>query len=222
MPRTLRNLQPRDGDTARDWTGAAQAGTAAVVPLQIAHTTASTLAAIGLRIRELRQARGMTLQALAATTDLSPSMLSLAERGRASPSIGSLVVIAGALGVAMSDLIVCEPASDEKLVVRASDQHAVETAQHVVRRLLREDRARGVSVAVNEYEPHTGNAEKPVTHDGFEYGYILKGKLTVEVDGVSYQLEGGDLIAYSSRRPHRFWNHGRKKVRTLWFNLKRE
>ncbi len=226
MPsRSLRNLRTRDGETAVDWerdTQAASRPAAAVIPVGVAHTTASTLAAIGLRIRELRQARGMTLQALAATTNLSPSMLSLVERGRASPSIGSLVVIASALGVTMSDLIVCEPTSDENLVVRASDQHAVETAQHVVRRLLREDRTRGVSVAVNEYQPHTGNAERPVTHDGFEYGYILEGKLTVEVDGDSYQLGAGDLIAYSSRRPHRFWNHGKKKVRTLWFNLKRE
>lgn len=219
MPsRTVRNLRTRDSAAALDWAETASPA----IPVEVAHTRASTLAAIGLRIRELRQGRGMTLQVLAATTDLSPSMLSLVERGRASPSIGSLVVIASALGVTMSDLIVCEPTSDEKLVVRASDQRAVETAQNVVRRLLREDRARGVSVAINEYEPHTGNAENPVTHDGFEYGYILEGKLTVEVDGVSYQLEAGDLIAYSSRRPHRFWNHGRKKVRTLWFNLKRE
>ena len=224
-PRILRKPRTRHGETAADWeTDAQRAINRAAVsfPGEAAQTTASTLAAIGLRIRERRQARGMTLQDRAATTDLSPSMLSLVERGRASPSIGSLVVIASALGVAMSDLIVHEPASDEKLVVHASDQHAVETAQHVVRRLLREDGARGVSVAINEYEQHTGNAEKAVTHDGFEYGYILEGKLTVEVDGVSYALEQGDLIAYSSRRPHRFWNHGRKKVRTLWFNLKRE
>ncbi len=224
MPsRTLRNLRSRDEEASVDWDADAQAASAqTAVPAATAYMTASMLAAIGLRIRKLRQARAMTLQALAAVTNLSPSMLSLVERGRASPSIGSLVVIASALGVTMSDLIVCEPASDEKLVVRASDRHAVETAQHVVRRRLREDRARGVSVAINEYAPHTGNAEKPVTHDGFEYGYVLEGELTVEVDGVSYQLEGGDLIAYSSRRPHRFWNHSRKKVRTLWFNLKRE
>jgi len=226
MPsRSLRKLRTHNGETAVDWQGdspAAPAPVEAPIAGGMAHTTASTLAAIGLRIRELRKGRDMTLQALAAVTSLSPSMLSLVERDRASPSIGSLLVIGSALGVAMSDLIVCEPASDEKLVVRASDQHAVETAQHVVRRLLREDRARGVSVAVNEYAPHTGNAEKPVTHDGFEYGYILEGKLTVEVDGVSYRLEEGDLIAYSSRRRHRFWNHGKRKVRTLWFNLKRE
>src|SRR5947209_5559037 len=126
---------------------------------EIAETTANTLAAIGLRIRELRQSRGLTLQELADVSGLSTSMLSLVERGRASPSIGSLVVIASALGVAMSDLLASEPESDEDLVVRTSQHHVVETPMHVVRRLIREDRTRGLSIAINEYEPNTGNSD---------------------------------------------------------------
>lgn len=148
-------------------------------------------------------------------------MLSLVERGRASPSIGSLIVIAGALDITMSDLL-GEPVQEERLVVRAADQRAVETAQHVIRRLLRDDRSRGVTVAMNEYEPHTGNAEVALTHGGFEYGFVLEGKLTVEVEGTAHILETGDLISYSSRRPHRIWNHGPKRVRTLWFNVDRD
>ncbi len=143
------------------------------LPEEIAETTANTLAAIGFRIRELRQLRRLTLQELADVSGLSTSMLSLVERGRASPSIGSLIVIASALGVAMSDLLVNGADSEEKIVVRASEARKVETAQHVVRRLLREDRSRGVSVAVNEYAPHTGSAEHPISHGGFEYGFVL-------------------------------------------------
>ena len=192
------------------------------LPEEIAETTANTLAAIGFRIRELRQLRGLTLQELADVSGLSTSMLSLVERGRASPSIGSLIVIASALGVTMSDLLVNGADSEEKIVVRASEARTVETAQHVVRRLLREDRSRGVSVAVNEYAPHTGSAEHPISHNGFEYGFVLQGELTVEVDGAKHVLRQGDLIAYSSRRKHKIWNHGKTKVRTLWFNLDRE
>ncbi|GJE29427.1 helix-turn-helix domain-containing protein [Methylobacterium organophilum] len=188
---------------------------------EIAESTASTLAAIGLRIREARSARNMTLQSLAAASGLSTSMLSLVERGRASPSIGSLVVIASALGITMSDLVSSEPTSEEKLVVRANETPAIETAQHVVRRLLRDDRARGVTVAVNEYQPQTGSADRPMSHAGFEYGYVLEGRLTVEVDGAVYILNPGDLIAYLSQRPHRIWNHGSTVVRTLWFNIDR-
>jgi len=189
---------------------------------EVAETTASTLAAIGGRIRELRQLRGLTLQALADASGLSTSMLSLVERGRASPSIGSLIVIASARGVTMSDLLVQGADAEEKIVVRAAEARVVETAEHVVRRLLREDRSRGISVAVNEYAPHTGSTEHPISHDGFEYGFVLDGELTVEVDGTRHILQGGDLIAYSSRRRHKIWNHGESKVRTLWINLDRE
>ncbi len=191
------------------------------LPDDVAETTASTLAAIGERIREVRQARNMTLQMLAESTKLSVSMLSLVERGRASPSIGSLIVIANALGITMSDLIAEEPA-DNDIVVRASQHHVVETAKHVVRRLIRADRARGLSIAINEYEPNTGNADAALSHAGFEYGFVLEGVLTVEVDKTSHILKSGDLISYNSRRAHKIWNYGRRKARTLWFNLDRE
>src|SRR5947208_1082170 len=179
---------------------------------------ASALTAIGLRIKEIRSARGMTLQSVSDVSGLSPSMLSLVERGRASPSIGSLVVIASALGVTMSDLVANEPTPEERLVVRGTDAKAVETAQHVIRRVLREDRSRGLSVAVNEYAPGTGNADQPIAHSGFEYGFILEGQLTVSVEGTSYVLDAGDLISYSSRRPHRIWNYSNARARTLWLN----
>ena len=54
---------------------------------------------------------------------------------------------------------------------------------------------------------------------GHEYGFVLDGKLTVEVDGQSYSLGKGDLISYSSRARHRIRNHGKRPARTLWFNL---
>jgi len=188
-------------------------------PDDVAEATASALAAIGERIRDVRQARNLTLQALADMTGLSVSMLSLVERGKASPSIGSLIVVASALGITMSDLMASEPSSEQELVVRVAQQRAVETAQHVIRKLIREDRTRGVSIAINEYEPDTGNAETALSHSGFEYGYVLEGTLTVEIDGTSHILKPGDLISYNSRRAHRIWNFGRRKVRTLWFNL---
>jgi transcriptional regulator with XRE-family HTH domain len=191
-------------------------------PADGGNATAIALAAIGVRIREARLSRNMTLQAVADATGLSPSMLSLVERGRTSPSIGSLIVISGALGVTMTDIVANEPLNDDKMIVRSNEQQIVETAQHVIRRLLREDRSRGVSIAINEYAPHTGSADSPLSHDGFEYGFVLEGTLTVEVDGVSHILASGDLIAYNSRRPHRIWNHGESRVRTLWFNLNRE
>jgi transcriptional regulator with XRE-family HTH domain len=183
-------------------------------------TSNAVVAAIGNRLRGLRQDREKTLQELANATDLSPSMLSLVERGRAAPSIQSLIVIANALNVTMSDLIVTDPPDEERIVIRAGDQPFVKTAQNVIRRVLREDRSRGISLAINEYEPETGSSLKRGAHSGFEYGFILEGTLTIELENVTYQLKAGDLIAFESKRPHRFWNNGSKRVKTLWINLK--
>jgi transcriptional regulator with XRE-family HTH domain len=179
----------------------------------------ATVAAIGQRVRRLRVRRGLTLQGLADASSLSPSMLSLVERGLTSPSIGTLVAVAKALGVAMKDLLLDTPLGEDELVVRMADQPEFETPDHVLRRVLCQDRARGVLVTHNEYRPGIGNSATPIVHSGFEYGFVLEGELTVEVDGVSYLLGAGDLITHKSNRPHRIWNYSDRPVRALWFNL---
>ena len=189
---------------------------------EVARATAEILAGIGERIRTARLAQGMTLQSLAAAANLSPSMLSLVERGRATPSIGSLVVIANCLGVAMSDLIAPGPPANPGVVVRVADQQIVETANHVVRRIIREDRVRGVSIAINEYQPNTGNSDQPVSHDGYEYGIVLEGTLTSK----STARPSCWRAAISSRTaPASRTGSGitpRKRCARSWFNLQRD
>lgn len=184
----------------------------------LSETASQTLTMIGRRIREIRKSRGMTLQQLAEASKISSSMLSLVERGLTSPSVGSLIVICEALGKSMSGLLATDDHSGD-IVVRADEVETVVTHRNVVRRVLKEDRNNGVSIAINEYAPKTSSNDTPLTHDGFEYGLVLEGNLTVEVDGVSHVLKAGDLISYASSRPHRIWNHSNTSARTVWFNM---
>lgn len=179
-----------------------------------------TVAAIGNRIRNLRTEQRLTLKDLGELTGVSPSMLSLVERGKTSPSIGTLVAISSALGVHMSDLIVDEKEDSDQLVSRRKDQDSFTTALGVQRRILRVDREHSVEIAINEYEPGTGSALVPTHHAGYEYGIVLKGRLAVELEGEDPQeLRAGDLISYPSTVPHRIWNHSSKHVQALWINL---
>jgi transcriptional regulator with XRE-family HTH domain len=182
--------------------------------------TADVLATIGRNIRALRNERGLTLQALAEQTQLSPSMLSLLERGKTGPSIGTLVVIASALGAQMSDLLESDRVNGDDIVSRAADQRVYETVAGVTRRILKQDRARGVEIAMNVYKPGTASAPEPMSHEGCEFGVLLEGTLDVTVGGRSYTLQPGDLISYDSNRPHRFVNNSTSPARTLWVNLK--
>jgi transcriptional regulator with XRE-family HTH domain len=182
-------------------------------------STAEVLAVLGERIRSLRMARGLTLGDLAARTKLSVSMLSLVERGKASPSVGTLVVISSVFGVQIPELL-GKPKQDQSIVTPVARQTEVETADGVIHRVLTNDQARGVEIAFNKYRRGTSNSQRPITHDGFEYGVVLDGALLVEVAGKQHALSSGDLIAYPSRELHRISNKGQKTARALWITVR--
>lgn len=191
------------------------------MPLSASADAARTLIDVGKRIRQLRQQRKMTLQHLAETVGLSTAMLSLVERGLASPSLTSLAAMAHGFGISLTDLIAGRQSSDEELVSRLSEQPVVSTPDGVLRWVLKEDQRRRIDVTVNEYAPDIGNSPNGLRHSGYEYGYVLEGELTVVVDGESHVLGPGDLISFQSTRLHRMWNFGSTPARALWFNLGR-
>jgi transcriptional regulator with XRE-family HTH domain len=185
------------------------------------HLASSALLAIGSRVRQLRNERGLTLQALAEMTGLSASLLSLVERGKTSPSIGTLVSIAHAFDVHMTDLMPGLPTPPESPVLRQHEQRSYATPEGVNRRILRDDRVRGLEVALNEYGPGGRSADTLLHHNGYEYGVVIEGTLTVEVDGKSFELHPGDSVAYDSSHPHRIVNGGKTEARAMWVNLDR-
>jgi|FEC22Drversion2_1045045.scaffolds.fasta_scaffold01295_7 transcriptional regulator with XRE-family HTH domain len=59
----------------------------------------------GRAVKQQREARGFSLRTLAAQSGISPSMISDIERGTKSPTVITLVRLAGALGVSAASLV---------------------------------------------------------------------------------------------------------------------
>lgn len=78
---------------------------------------------IGRRIRQLRTARSMTLDDLAAAVDRAPSQLSMIETGKREPKLSLLQAIARALGTTIDQLLEAQP-----LDQRATREIALERA----------------------------------------------------------------------------------------------
>jgi transcriptional regulator with XRE-family HTH domain len=178
-----------------------------------------TLLVVGASVRMARKRRRMTLQDLADQTGVSVSMLSMLERGVASPSIGTLVSVSSALGLHMAQLFQDPYGQASSPVRRRADQVVVQAAEGVSRRLVHTDVEHDLEMVINEYEPGTSSSKTPVHHDGMEFGLILSGVLTVRLDEVEYQLETGDGIAYASASPHVLTNNGPGKARAVWVNV---
>jgi transcriptional regulator with XRE-family HTH domain len=179
----------------------------------------NVLDAVGKNLRTLRRTRNLTLQALSERTGLSISMLSLLERGKASPSVGTLVVVSSELGVPISELLGSPPQEGE-IITRYANQSVVTTREGVVHRVVTNDQSRGLEITLNQYGSGTANSAEPIAHAGFEYGLVLDGSLEVIVNGTAYSLGAGDLISYQSTQPHRIVNTGEQSASALWINLR--
>jgi len=181
--------------------------------------TERTFALIGQQIRKMRQRRQMTIQQLADASGISASMLSLIERGLTSPSLMSLTAIGRNLNITLAEMMSGEVRDLDEAVTRVADMPLLKTADGILRRVLQQDRKRGVTITYNEYGPGIGNSPVGITHAGFEYGLVVEGELTIEIEGVQTVLHSGVIVSLKSTRLHKIWNYSDRNATAIWFNL---
>jgi transcriptional regulator with XRE-family HTH domain len=177
-----------------------------------------TVTDIGRRIRDAREASGLTLRTVSTATGLSTSMLSLVERGRTSPSIGTLVAICDALALPMASLFSGADDRGARLIRR--DETPSRSDDGVTHRLIVDDRRHGVELTEDVYVPGGSTAEGTAAHPGEEIGIVVGGRLDVEVDGTTYRLGDGDAVQLASSTPHRCSNGGRGGARAIWVAIR--
>lgn len=182
-------------------------------------TAEETVRDIGARIRQLRRERQLTLNEMADRTGVSMSMLSMVERGQATPSIGTLVAVSTTLGLHMADLFAAAEDQPPSPVRRRDEQVEVEGPGGVTRRLAHDDHEKGLEMAVNEYPPGASSSPTRTHHAGMEFGVVVRGRLSVDLDGTEHLLRTGDAISYPSATPHRISNPGRSVAVAVWLNM---
>jgi transcriptional regulator with XRE-family HTH domain len=195
---------------------------------------------MGERLREARQARGLSLRTLAERLGVSPSLISQIETGRANPSVSTLYAIAAELDVSLDELLFNDRRPPEVVaparpgvsagtmvaappVQRAADRHAIRLASGVQWERLTTLSEPGVEFLHVTYE--VGGASSPLDafqrHPGHEWGYVLSGRLQVRIGFDEYVLEPGDAISINSSIPHRLATLGDEPVHAIWFVLGR-
>jgi transcriptional regulator with XRE-family HTH domain len=180
--------------------------------------------AVGRRIRDLRRVRQLSLETVAARTDLSIGFLSQIERGLSSPSLRVLATLADVLGVGIAALFGASPSADgasDQVVTRAPQRPELKLWRTgVSKQLLSPASADNkLNLFLVHLEPGGSTGDELYTHDGEEAGLVLEGEMMLTVDSATWSLKTGDSFRFASRRPHRFSNpaHDAKAV-VLWVN----
>lgn len=95
---------------------------------------------VGQRIRELRQAHGMTQEVAAERAKINPKYLGAIERGEINVTLATMVRLAKALGVSPSDFLIPgagQPSGDEKSAVKRLVESLLDHAEPEKARRLR-------------------------------------------------------------------------------------
>lgn len=176
---------------------------------EVESASANATKSLGAKIRRARMESGLTLVDVSASTGLSVSMLSMLERGKSGVSIGSLVAVASALGIAVGDLFGPMSGSDSSLN-RLVDQRELTLGPGVTRRIVHRSREHGLEVVALRLDPGAHTGDELVRHEGYEVVVVQVGTLTVQIGEEVFELATGDSISLDADHPHRFVNNGRK------------
>ena len=168
---------------------------------------------IGKKLRALRIRNDLTLEELASRSELTKGFLSQVERDLTSPSISTLNDILEALGTNLADFFRVE--KEEKIVFQTDDFFVDEREDYTIEWVI-------PNAQKNQMEPilltlHPGKKSMLMeSHNGQEFGYVLKGNVELIVGGQSYRLKAKETFYLSGHKAHYLENKGNGEAKILW------
>jgi transcriptional regulator with XRE-family HTH domain len=178
---------------------------------------------LGASLRAERLRQGLSLRETARRLGISASALSQIETGKAHPSVGKLFDIVNLLNVSVdgllaADAMVARNGHGFTSLQRAGEHESLELESGVRWRRLTAGSYPGVEFLHVEYQPggsSTGDGTF-MRHAGQEFGYVLAGRLTIQVGFEAHELGPGDSISFPATTPHRLGNHGTEPAVAVW------
>jgi transcriptional regulator with XRE-family HTH domain len=174
---------------------------------------ATSVAAIGGRVRALREAMGLSLRDLAERCGVSAPMLSQVERGETSPTLQVATRIAAGLDLRLSQLLRLDE-DGAVTIVRATERrqgpaHVRGHRYEVLTAPLPGQRAE-LSRHVLAPGAATGGPGDPPMHEpgSRETTLVESGRVVLHCDGAAHELAQGDCVTFDADLPHHFENPG--------------
>lgn len=164
------------------------------------------LAQVGPRLRAARRARGWTLDELAERAEMSASTLSRLESGKRQASLELLLPLTRRLGIRLDDLLPDE-APDPR----------------VRRPEIRRDGLVILPLAPEGSAVHTYRITYPLstalpplrTHDGYEWLYVVSGRLRLRLGAQDLVLARGEAAEFDTRIPHAMSAAGNRPAQVI-------
>jgi transcriptional regulator with XRE-family HTH domain len=170
-------------------------------------TISMALDLVAPRLRKVREQRGVTLTEVAGLTGISKSTLSRLENGQRKPSLELLLPLAQAYRVPLDDLVGAPEVGDPRIRLKPRRVHG--------RTVLPLTRHPGGVQAWKIVVPANQTTPKPRSHDGYEWLYVLTGRMRLVLGPRDLVLEAGEAADFDTQLPHWFGSTGEGPAEVL-------
>src|SRR3954468_20418608 len=172
-----------------------------------------TIAAVGPRVKALREAMDLSLRELAERSGVSAPMLSQVERGETSPTLQVASKIASGLELRLSQLLRLDEEGMVSVVRSGEGRrgggggHAYEVLPPPLPGLRAEVTRHALAAGAV-----TGGPGDPPRHEpgARETTLVERGTIILHVDGAEHELHAGDCVTFDADLSHHFANPGKE------------
>jgi transcriptional regulator with XRE-family HTH domain len=146
------------------------------------------------RLRSLRTTLGLSLDELAARTNLSPSTISRVETGKRTISLDILLPLAAALQVDLDALL--DVNGDEDVVIRPAPSRSGGRTTWLL------SRPTGATIAIKMRIEPARTAEEQRVHPGHDWFFVITGRVRLSLGEREITVQAGESAEFSTMTPH--------------------
>ncbi|WP_265864973.1 XRE family transcriptional regulator [Streptomyces sp. SKN60] len=169
------------------------------------------LSAVGPRLRELRRRRSLTLADLAEQTGVNESTLSRLESGSRKPTLELLLPLAELYDVPLDQLVGAPRTGDPRIHLRPVNRNGMTYVP-----LSHPGGVQAHKLLIPPKPEREPEREPELrTHGGFEWLYVLAGRLRLILGDQSLVLKAGEAAEFDTHVPHWLGADGDQTVELL-------
>lgn len=171
---------------------------------------------IGKKVRELREAKNLTIKKLSELVECTPSLISQLERGKTDPSISMLKKIAEALNVNITDFFMTTMNFDDVVTpIKGRVDIQLKRWQAKIQSLVKNATNKKMQPFYTVIKTG-GGSHGMYSHAGEEFGYVLQGELELVLNDKVHKVRKDESFYFCSLIPHNWGNKREEDVIVLW------
>ena len=171
---------------------------------------------LGSKIKTLRLASELTQEELANRAQLTKGFISQLEneKFRTSISLDSLADILDALGVSLVEFF--DDSKDTQVTFGPDDRVPMDSTGASMFEMLVPGSTNNDMDPIMVTLKGGESLEKREPHSGEQFGFVLKGAITLTINKKKYRVARNNCFYFESSQPHQILNNSDKEATFLW------